>query len=133
MAVRGVDDDDVDAGIDQQLGAMQAVLADAGRRGGAQAALLVLAGAGELVGLLDVLDRDQADAAIVGVDHQQLLDARRWCSSLLASSELTPSRTVTSFSWVISALTGVVWSVAKRTSRLVRMPASLPPCSTTPG
>ena len=75
MAVRGVDHDDVDLGIDQQLGAAQPVLADAGRRGGAQAALLVLAGAGELVGLLDVLDGDQADAAIVVVDHQQLLDA----------------------------------------------------------
>ena len=56
-------------------GAAQPVLADAGRRGGAQPALLVLAGAGELVGLLDVLDGDQADAAIGVVDHQQLLDA----------------------------------------------------------
>ena len=56
---------------------------------------------------------------------------RCWCSSRLASSELTPSRTVTSFSWVISALTGVALSVAKRTSRLVRMPTSLPLRSTT--
>ncbi len=70
-----VDHDDVDAGIDQQLGAVQPVVADAGRRSGAQAALLVLAGAGELVGLLDVLDGDQADAAVVGIDHHQLLDA----------------------------------------------------------
>ena len=75
MAMRGVDHDHVDVGVDQQLGAAQPVLAHAGRRRSAQAALLVLAGAGELVGLLDVLDGDQADAAIVGVDHQQLLDA----------------------------------------------------------
>src|SRR4029450_11703032 len=74
VPVRGVDDDDVDVGVDQELGAQEALLAHGGRRGGAQAALLVLAGAGELVGLLDVLDRDQADAAIGVVDDQQLLD-----------------------------------------------------------
>ena len=44
MAVRGIDDDDVDAGVDQRLGALEAVIADAGRGGDAQAALLVLAG-----------------------------------------------------------------------------------------
>ena len=44
MAVRGVDDDDVDAGVDQQLGALEALVADGGRGGDAQAALLVLAG-----------------------------------------------------------------------------------------
>ena len=48
---------------------------DAGGRGDAQAALLVLAGVGEALGLFDVLDGDQADAAIGVVDHQQLLDA----------------------------------------------------------
>ena len=45
MAVRGVDDDDVDAGVDQRLGALEAGVADRGRGGDAQAALLVLAGA----------------------------------------------------------------------------------------
>ena len=51
---------------------------------------------------------------------------RCWCSSRLASSWPTPSRTVTSLSLVISSAT--VWrgSAAKRTSRLVRMPTSLP-------
>ena len=42
----------------------------------------------------------------------------------MASSRLTPSDTVTSFSAVISARTGISGSVAKRTSRLVRMPTS---------
>ena len=48
---------------------------DAGGRGDAQAALLVLAGIGEFLRLLDILDGDQADAAIGLVHHQQLLDA----------------------------------------------------------
>ena len=75
MAVRGVDHDHVDAGIDQPLGALEAVVADRGRGGDAQAALLVLAGERMRDRLLDVLDGDQADAAILVVDHQQLLDA----------------------------------------------------------
>ena len=49
MAVRGVDHDHVDPGVDQHLARAQPVLADAGRRGGAQPALLVLAGAGNLL------------------------------------------------------------------------------------
>ncbi len=74
MPVRRVDDDEVDACIDQALGALEAVVADGRRRGHAQAALVVLAGVGILVRLLDVLHRDQADAAVALVDHQQLLD-----------------------------------------------------------
>ena len=54
---------------------------------------------------------------------------RCWCRSRLASSWPTPSRTVTSRSLVISSETFCRVSVAKRTSRLVRMPTSLPgPC-----
>ena len=44
MAVRGVDDEQVDAGVDQPLGALEAVVADAGRRGDAQPPLRVLGG-----------------------------------------------------------------------------------------
>ena len=47
MAVRGVDHDEIDAGVDQPLGALEAVLADGGRGGDAQPALLVLAGAAD--------------------------------------------------------------------------------------
>ena len=75
MAVRGVDHDEIDAGVDQPLGALEAVLADRGRGGDAQPALRVLAGVRMRDRLLDVLDGDQADAAILVVDHQQLLDA----------------------------------------------------------
>ena len=75
MAVRGIDHDEVDAGLDQRLGAREALVADRGGGGDAQAALLVLAGVRIGDRLLDVLHGDQADAAIVVVDHQQLLDA----------------------------------------------------------
>ena len=44
MPVRGVDHDQIDAGLDQPLGALIALVADRGGGGDAQAALLVLAG-----------------------------------------------------------------------------------------
>ena len=44
MAVRGVDDDHVDAGLDQRLDALLGALADADRGADAQLAELVLAG-----------------------------------------------------------------------------------------
>ena len=53
----------------------EAGVADGGGGGDPQPALLVLAGVGVGDLLLDVLHRDQADAAVVLVDHQQLLDA----------------------------------------------------------
>ena len=75
MAVRGVDHDEIDAGLDQPLGAQEAFVADRGGGGDAQPALLVLAGVRIGDRLLDVLHGDQPDAAILLVDHQQLLDA----------------------------------------------------------
>ena len=51
---------------------------------------------------------------------------RCWCRSRFASPCVTPSRTVISLSLVINSETGCSGSVAKRTSRLVRMPTSLP-------
>ncbi len=74
MSVRRIDDDDVDPRIQQHLRPDQAGLADAGRGTDPQAAVFVLAGVGAALRLFDVLDGDQADAAIVVVDDQQLLD-----------------------------------------------------------
>ena len=75
MTVGGVDDDHVAAGIDEALGPLEARITG-GRRGrDPQPALLVLDGAGVGDLLLDVLDRDQADAAVMVVDDEQLLDA----------------------------------------------------------
>src|SRR3546814_8593772 len=65
----------VDPGVQQRLGARQAVRPDAGGGSRAQAALLVLGGMRIGLRLLHVLHGDEADADIVVVDHQQLLDA----------------------------------------------------------
>ena len=51
---------------------------------------------------------------------------RNWCSRRFASSWSTPSRTVIRRSLVMSSATGWFGFVAKRTSRFVRMPTSLP-------
>ena len=75
MAVRGVDDHDVDPGGEQRLGPLELLAAGAGGGGDAQPAVLVLAGVRKALRLLDVLDGDQAGAAIVVVDDQQLFDA----------------------------------------------------------
>ena len=75
MAVGGIDDDEIDAGVDQRFAARVTGFADAGRGSDAQPALLVLAGVRVGHRLLDVLHGDQADAAIIAVDHQKLLDA----------------------------------------------------------
>ena len=75
MAVRGVHHDQVDAGLDQPFGALETALADRGRRRDPQPPLRILAGERMRDRLFHVLDGDQADAAILIVDHQQLLDA----------------------------------------------------------
>ena len=75
MAVRGVDDQHVEPGGEQRLGPLDPIGAGAGRGGGAQPAVLVLAGVRKALRLFDVLDRDQPDAAIGFVDDHQLFDA----------------------------------------------------------
>ncbi len=61
VAVRRVDDDDVDPGADERGGALVPV--GSGPDGGAdaEATLVVLDGLRVLVGLQDVLDRDEPD------------------------------------------------------------------------
>ena len=75
MAVRSVDDDEVDAGLEQAARRGRACRRRADRGADAQAPVLVLAGAREVAGLLDVLDRDHAAQPPVAVDDQHLLDA----------------------------------------------------------
>ena len=75
MAVRGIDHHQIDAGLDQRLGAPEAELAHRGGGRHPQPALLVLAGIRIGHRLLHVLDGDQPDAAVLRIDHQQLLDA----------------------------------------------------------
>ena len=75
MAVRGVDDDHVDARGDQRLDALLGVVADADRRADAQPAELVLAGERVLGRLEDVLDGDEAAQLHRVVDDQHALEA----------------------------------------------------------
>ena len=74
MAVRGVDHHQIDAGLDQPLRALVALVANGCRSGHAQTSLLVLAGIRIGDRFFHVLHGDQADAAIIGIDHQQFLD-----------------------------------------------------------
>ena len=74
MTVRGIDHDDIDLGLDQSQRPFDALGADAGGGGTTQSAQFVFVGKGVELGLVHVLDRDQADAAVAVVDHQQLLE-----------------------------------------------------------
>ena len=74
MAVRGVHDEEVHAGVDEGLGAALGILADAHRGADDEAAALVLGGARELLALGEVLDGDEAAEPAGVVDQRQLLD-----------------------------------------------------------
>ena len=73
--MRGVDDEHVDAGLDQRDGPVDPGGTGAGGGTDPEPALAVLDGMRVLLGLLDVLDGHQADQPIGVVDDQQLLDA----------------------------------------------------------
>jgi hypothetical protein len=75
VAVGGVDGHRIDGLGEQGLDALLEIGADADRRGAPQAARRVAGRVGELLTLEDVLDRDEPDQSIVGIDERQLLDA----------------------------------------------------------
>ncbi len=101
----GVDHQHVDAGIEQRLGPRQPLVAGPGGGGDPQPALLVLAGIGVQLRLLDVLDGDQPDTAIIVIGDQQLFDAVL-VQQALGGLRSVPSGTVTRLSLVISSATG---------------------------
>jgi hypothetical protein len=74
VAVRGVDDDDIDARLRERSDAVQRVRRGADSRTDPEAPVLVLAGTREVARLLDVLDGDHAAQPPPGVHHQHLLD-----------------------------------------------------------
>ena len=74
VAVRRVDDERVDLGVDEGRGALEGVGPDADGGGDAQAAALVLRRERVRLALGDVLDGDQALEATLEVDDRQLLD-----------------------------------------------------------
>ena len=73
VAVGGVDDEHVDAGLDQRGGALPGVAEVADRGADEQAAVGVLGGVGELLGLHEVLDGDQPGEPALVVDDRQPL------------------------------------------------------------
>ncbi len=72
--MRRVDDERVDAGVDQGLGASEVVAAGTDRRGHHQAAMMVLGRVRVGAALVDVLHGDEADQLPRLVDHGELLD-----------------------------------------------------------
>ena len=74
VAVRGIDDQQVEFGIDQRGSALESLVAhrrcgrDAKTPGG------ILGGVGVSNRLFDVLDGHQPDTAVIAIDHQQLFD-----------------------------------------------------------
>jgi hypothetical protein len=73
VAVGGVGDEHVDAGVDQRGGPLPGVAEVADGGTDQQAAVGVLGGVGELLGLHEVLDRDQAGEPTGLVDQRQPL------------------------------------------------------------
>ena len=74
VRVRGVDDQHVDAGVDQRHRPRPRVVADTDRGADQQPAVAVLGGQRELLGLDEVLDGDQPGQLAVAVDDRQLLN-----------------------------------------------------------
>ncbi len=93
VAVRGVDDDEVDAGVDEGVRALVRVLADADRGTDHEPAAGVLGGVRVLVALDEVLDRDQPAQPPGVVDQRQLLDlVRAQQRERLVAGDADPAR-----------------------------------------
>ena len=71
----GVEADGVHLGVDQRGDAIHHIAGDANGGGAEQATLTVLGGVGVLLGLLDVLDGDEAAQHVVLVHQRQFFDA----------------------------------------------------------
>src|SRR5207244_10739313 len=75
MAVRRIDDQNIDAGSDQRLSAIVGVCAGADRGADAKLASLVLAREWMFGRFKDVLDRDESLELEVFIDHEHALEA----------------------------------------------------------
>src|SRR5699024_6822787 len=74
VAVGGVDDEEVDARVDERRGPLERIGSGADGGGHPQSSAFVLGGVRVLDALLDVLDRDETGEAPALVDDGQLLD-----------------------------------------------------------
>ncbi len=102
--MRGVDDEEVNAGLGQRLRAELGVLADAHRGADDQPARVILGGVGELLALGEVLHRDQP-AQPAASSTSGSFSTLCWASSRSASSGATPTGAVTSGIGVITSTT----------------------------
>ena len=75
VAVGGVDDEGIDAGVGEFAGAVEGLTLDADGGGDDETALVVVDGVGELLALGDVFDGDEAAEDALVVDDGQLFDA----------------------------------------------------------
>ncbi len=73
--VRGIDDEHVDARLDQRIDPVVRIVAGADRRTDPKRPARILAGAWEVLGFLEILGGDHALQFEVVADHQHLLDA----------------------------------------------------------
>ena len=128
VAVRGVDDEDVDLRVDERGSALERVRPDAHRRADPQPALVVLRRVRVLDPLRDVLDRDEPLEPPVAVDDGELLDLVAMEDRLRLLERRADGRR-DQVLLVISAETGCEVSVSKRRSRFVRMPTRTPSSS----
>ena len=74
VAIGGVDNENVDAGVAQLASAIPRVTEEADRRAHAQATFVIFRGVGVLLALVEVFDGDEAVQATLAVDQRQLLD-----------------------------------------------------------
>ena len=131
VAVRGVDDEHVDAGRDQQLGALLGAVADADRGADAQLAVRVARGVGEAGLLGDVLDGHQAAQLERVVDDEHALELLAVHQRLALGERRAFAHADQAFARRHDlACTGASRRVSKRRSRLVTMPTTILPCST---
>src|SRR5262249_12464775 len=75
MTMSGVDNYQIDTGRNHRFGACKSLVADSCRSSDAQTSLFVLTSVRVCDGLLNILHRNQADASVLRIDHQQLLDS----------------------------------------------------------
>ena len=75
MTMRRIDDNQVNTGIDQSLGAGKPIIADRGGGGYAQATLFVFCRIGVQLRLFHIFNGNQTNAVIIIIDHQQFFDA----------------------------------------------------------
>ena len=97
-AVRGVDDEDVHAGLGQGGGALPRVAPVADGSADDEASARVLRGVGVLLSLDEVLDGDEAGQVVILVDDGQLFDAvfgQQVLGVLAGDADLTDDEAVT--------------------------------------